>query len=378
MALLIAGMIRFIANNLYGNGLLDFIGDILLKVAGILQAGTNGSAIASSYSIAQVYNLFVTVGTALLALYTIIDIYETISSSGEWTVEGITRSFAGFLIGYLVIANGMEILSGIVNIGNILLLKFLESDALSVDVFSETDLDMAMSAITAYLSRMGITGTIRAFFILIVPWGLVWIVKLVSAFFCVERILEIMARIALAPIALAGSFARGAFSHGIQYLKKLATLAIQGALVIIIVWAGSSITATLANNGSSLLGGFGETIASVGPAIESQYPGQGLLSLYLSAYTGIFDAISTKVIGEDKTETILDGAASIFHLDYDEDEGVMLDSIASAGRKALFGDEDTGTSGMLTMSSLLFICAVQVGMLWSIVKSQSIAADVIG
>lgn len=193
-------------------------------------SGTFGPA----YSVVRaIYNSVMSIGVMLLFVYFTLSLVDKMSSD-SFTWEQLWRQFAWLLAGKFVMEHGFEILELLFQIG---MATAAQISGLGDPNVTETVID-AQAVIDAFVESFDGIWSVLAkgvmMIYLLVPWILAWIMGLAVNIICYSRVIEIYARVTLAPVALSDLFQSGTHGTGWRYLKSFLAVALQGALILII------------------------------------------------------------------------------------------------------------------------------------------------
>lgn len=192
----------------------------------------------------SVYEVLKIVGVLLMLLYLLIDVLDEVQTD-HFTVEHLIKKLISFAIALLVLQYGADILANIVYFGNVLI------DDVNVAWATGNTLTGQMGALYASLVQtdLGIFETIG---VLMQCLGVIadnivgYLLSFLSVLFvwltCFSRFIEILIRFSLAPIGMAPLVSGGAKGAGMRYIKKFASVVIQGAVIVTAVRAAAAIS----------------------------------------------------------------------------------------------------------------------------------------
>lgn len=181
------------------------------------------------------YSAISIIGFILVFLYFLIEIVEEYLQKDGFTYETFTRFCLKTIFAFLLIRNGMEIFTFVIDLGSSIFSSI--SNTTSFGEFGNSLSGMyaftkSNCPITEYLD-IG-----NAFFAAlgdilynIIPYAVVSVVKVLLVFTLYARLLEIVVRVAFAPIGMSDIFTNGRNSAGWVYLKKFIAAVLQGACV---------------------------------------------------------------------------------------------------------------------------------------------------
>jgi hypothetical protein len=205
------------------------------------QGGGRGSIVDLAKSVYEVLKI---VGVLLMLLYLLIDVLDEVQTD-HFTVEHLIKKLISFAVALLVLQYGADILANIVYFGNEL------ADDVNVAWATGNTLTGQMGALYASLVQtdLGIFETIG---VLMQCLGVIadnivgYLLSFLSVLFvwltCFSRFIEILIRFSLAPIGMAPLVSGGAKGAGMRYIKKFASVVIQGAVIVTAVRAAAAIS----------------------------------------------------------------------------------------------------------------------------------------
>lgn len=217
---------------------MDFIQDLLNA---FIQDAIGGSLIKSGKEILETYafsggtggfsvdlgisEVVLPIASVLVCIYFMIVLMDKISTDSFSTDQFITLLIK-LVFSILIIQNATEITSKILSFGK----EFLTL----VEVAGAETIESKVGELSFFESLFG-------FIIMLIPWLLSQIAKLIMYFFTFGYAIELSVRISLAPIGFADLVSGGANSNGYRYLKKLIAMAMQGGIMILILAGGAAI-----------------------------------------------------------------------------------------------------------------------------------------
>jgi len=380
----ICWMMRAVVTSAYGNENLKSMSGILQKLSEVMQ-----SMVTPGSDLENMYNVFVAFGTALLCVYLLIDLVSS-ASIAPLTPETVLRSFVRMLIGDLFLTNGFLIASGFVRLGAIYAETLLAKAGTQDFGYKADTLDTMLSAMKTYMENHLLSNAPFVMLKILIPFALIFVVRLVVLLVAVERLYEIAGRIILAPIALSAFYTRGVFDAGARYLKKILSRALQMVAIITILWGTPQLTYQMSQQNNSLLSGYKTTFDKAekdkekvvsDKANEDNKPlvVKGLTFLgdhMVDAFDWCGARVANITFGEKGEEEWIDGCNSLLHVfsdkTYNDDAatfGAILDSYETYGYNA--------SVGLTKTSTLVYLCAMQVAMIVVLFGSQSLIDDML-
>lgn len=177
----------------------------------------------------QLYNAVLPVGTALVVLYWLTEL-AGIAMRDQYTIEIMSMHMIKLIIGAVLLANGWEIMTSLQEFG----------DGLKELVTN----NMTMPGKDALAGGNAVI-QIADLILLLLPMLVMFALALISCFVLklklITRSLKLAVLFGFAPIGLA-DLAGGTHSTSMRYIKNIAALAIQGAVLTAICYAGGSLS----------------------------------------------------------------------------------------------------------------------------------------
>lgn len=249
-------------NNIYGGGIID-------DIRPWLDVGPDGNYSNMWTSIETIYDGFVVIGVLLLILYFMITILANIERD-QFTLDSMIKSTIEFLVAYIFISYGYDIILGLLAIGDDLLVtieeslansdKVLISDAqiAALDEYKTETVDSSLSILQGFLMMLYYFGN------LMIPDLLNKAGMILVYVACLSRGIEVAVRTMFCPIAIADVFKAGMHSPGIRYMKKFAAVCFQGAVIYAILLASNLIRGSLADGGAAEINGLSSMACCIG------------------------------------------------------------------------------------------------------------------
>lgn len=222
------GMWRFVYdmfNAVYGGSSIQDLG-----LNGILGMDVSQGALAAIWgTIGSVYGGIQTIGIMLVVVYFFTDIFD-LYAEDRLNAELFVRSFIKLVAGILIIQNGFNIVEGFIGMANLIF------EGLS-DGVAET---LASNHCNFnYLLQSGLWEGIGELCKIIVPYAVLSAALMIMQFFCYLRLIDILVKSFFAPIGMADIGFKGTSGSGWRYLKKLMASALQGAVMLAILFVQS-------------------------------------------------------------------------------------------------------------------------------------------
>lgn len=176
------------------------------------------------------------VASVLICIYLIVELMEKVTND-NFNTDQFIKLLIKLVFSIAVVNNASAIADTIATFGSTMTSAVAE-------VLLSTDSPMGTLSVT---SDLGFINGIIAFVILIIPWLISRLIFLIGCFMAFSYILEVNVRSLLAPIGFADLITGGSNSNGFRYLRRLIALGLQGAIMIIILAAGSSLISNVIN-----------------------------------------------------------------------------------------------------------------------------------
>ena len=196
------------------------------------------------------------IAICLVVLYFLMGMVDKLSSE-NFGMEQAIKELIKLFMGVYLVSNSLNLIVDLISLGNGILKRtqnYLLGSIPSPDLTLSSLGDSPVPALLVIVVLISI--------ILIVQWLVMLAMKAV----CVIRLVDIVVRAAMSPIALSDMFS-GSFlnSHAMNFIRSFAAVCLQGALIIIIasfVPAGMDAVLTSGDysSGMELLGAISKTI----------------------------------------------------------------------------------------------------------------------
>lgn len=248
------------AYEIYGGGVLEEVSELLSINL------FSGTYAAIGNLLTAIYNIIQPIGCILLVLYFLLELAERVQAD-SFNLEQFIRMTCKLLIGVTIMNNGLDLLKA----G----MKF--SSGVYYSIAGTVENGSANTAILqGYydgLKNAGFFKCLPYVFELLIPWLIMFLVKIVLNVIVYSRILELLGRGVFAPIGMANIFSGGFNSSGYRYFKKFVAVALQGAVIAVILLGMGQLQNIVYNTVSTLIAGGVQIIiglASIMLVIKSQ------------------------------------------------------------------------------------------------------------
>lgn len=195
----------------------------------------------------DIYNILKQIGIMLLCVYVLIEAMQK-SMNDFSNAEFLFKCFIKLGIGVIIINNGYEIATYILNIGS----EVFKLIANELGGFNSVSKGYGICEFKE-IQDMGDWLSLLYIFAYFIPWLALSVARIVAYVICWIRIFDILMRVMFAPIGMADIMLGGLDSQGFRYLKKLGASALQGAIILAIVQAQSIVQNAMYNVNSIIL-----------------------------------------------------------------------------------------------------------------------------
>ncbi len=180
-------------------------------------------------------DVIVPIATMMICIYFLLNIIDKMTSE-NFTWEQLARVLVMLVVGKFLIENSFEILTKLYAIG----IELVEMVVSALGTGSEKNADVNV-ALEAYKNmKEGKSGIMKVLwdllmmFVLLFPWLISWIMRLVVKIICYTRMIEILVRAAFSPLALSDFFQNGLSGSGWRWLKNFLAVCLQGVVIMAI------------------------------------------------------------------------------------------------------------------------------------------------
>ena len=244
-------------------GLLDIrFSDGAVSGGGVTISGTITGAISSLHAIVR--NL----GHTLVLIFFCVGIFEELSFS-QMFAEKLVRKFIFLFIAVALVTSSKDLVYGIANIGAALTSSVVEkgsaiasgervasdTEAIKQAIYNDLKNDEETTGLITYVKNTlaGFGSIFKALgyiLELFIPWLISKVCYLIISFVCWSRLIEIMLHAVLSPLMVADvARGEGMNSAAVRGIKNVFALSISGAIIILSLYIGHGISASLVNTG---------------------------------------------------------------------------------------------------------------------------------
>jgi hypothetical protein len=239
---------------IFSGGLTDSVKDIVLA-----NPATKYSA-AWNIMVNVYKTVLLPIGFALLSLHLVIGIVQQSIKLDQLTAQQFLKPFLLFIVGFMVVKNGLTILCYMINIAQGIVNEMtIGSEAAMSTMIAKANL----------LVENEVDGMITGFVLMIqlfLPWAAALILGVAVKVVCYTRIFELYLKTMLAPLGMCDVVTKGLDSNGLRFFKNYLATCLQGVVIVGIsiiyssilgsVISGSTETTILGMAGTALVMGF--------------------------------------------------------------------------------------------------------------------------
>lgn len=203
----------------------------------------------------DMYEFMKVIGVALIFLFFLIDILDEVQAD-NFTIEHLIKKLITLTVAIVVMNVGAEIFEGICEFGDAL----IKDSKTAVAKGSMDDMQRLYEEIIGVADDSGFFSNVLAFIAMIgiiienlIPYILTFVVYLLAYLVSFSRFIEILVRFAFAPIGISQLVSGGAKGPGMRYIKKFASVVLQGA-VCVMAFGSIQIIQSCANEVNALFG----------------------------------------------------------------------------------------------------------------------------
>ena len=226
----------------------------------VLAENKDGDVLWISSAMRAAYNATKVVGISLATLYFIMGLLSSIQME-SLSSDILIKKLISFTVVIVVIIYGFEIFSTIAELGDSMLTAAQKWSTIATK--ANVSNAACLNRIYAIeVASSGIQAVLMFFytgldvFLHLVPIITSLIMILAVFIYMFSRVVEIYVRFMFAPIGLATLVSGGEHSAGVKYIKKFASVVLQGAIIVIIALSTTLINSTITSGFGSVLANF--------------------------------------------------------------------------------------------------------------------------
>jgi hypothetical protein len=250
----VKGVLRLVKtwfNNIFNGGLFEAVMDNLT-----INPQTEYTSVWNTIDI--VYNRFmVPVALGIMIIWFLVAFIQKAANENV-TFESVFMAFTKLIIAKFLIEHGLDIFIqlwsfAISSIGDL-------SEKISISqggssIIDEATRNKIWHEITGldYPKEPGFWKSIPCILQLFIPWVATWALRIIVAFICYSRVIEMFLRVMVAPIALSDFMTEGLHGAGWKYLKSFLAIALQGILIFLIAVIFSKLMGSVFTNANTFM-----------------------------------------------------------------------------------------------------------------------------
>lgn len=216
--------------------LASYMGDVGINLGLVVQTLMISD---SEYRASEtVWHVLFPIGICMSLLYFLIDIYDkTTMHVRDFDMKTFLLSFAKLVISIAIITWGPHVIVALIEIGNGLILKFVQGGGTSLSNTQE----QVMRAMLDYMENMGFLGAIG----MIVGAIILQLANVIPSFLilfqAISRKLELILMVGLFPVALPDMYNGLSNSRALSYAKKFAAVCLNGMIMLAVIKISTSL-----------------------------------------------------------------------------------------------------------------------------------------
>lgn len=185
------------------------------------------------------YTSLAVIGELLCIVYGLIDMMGKVQLS-QLDGEQVFKCFIKIIIGVIIIRTGYQIITAALGIATIVFSRLQ---------YGATASPSGTSCIYDKISDMNFLDALLSAANNVLPWIVMMVATVLLQLVVWARILDLMVRVAFAPIGMADIMYGGMSSNGVKYLKKIVSASIQGAVLLAMLISYGTILAKVNSSG---------------------------------------------------------------------------------------------------------------------------------
>jgi len=190
--------------------------------------------------------VMIPIASVFVCIYFMIEVIDKLTSE-RFNAEVFIKMLMKLVFSVIIISNASAWAIKIMNFGT----------DFALAVVGEFKAETVVKIDDLFVDNLGMMDQIGMVLTLIFPFIVSFLIKIAIYFICYGRTIEMGVRSAFAPIGCADLTTGGANSNGIRYLKSLFAVALQGAVMVGIIFISSNVIGSeLSSNGALVNGAF--------------------------------------------------------------------------------------------------------------------------
>ena len=206
-----------------------------LGLSGILGLDVTSGQFASVWSTMETaYTGIKVIGLTLVIIFFFTELYD-LYAEDRLNAELFVRAFIKLVASVIIIENGFKIVEIFIGMATLIFGKLQEGTA---EAIAANHCNFEYLCQASFWMAIGELGKI------IIPYAALSVALMVMQFFCYLRLIDVFLKTLFAPIGMADLGFKGTSGNGWRYLKKLMASALQGAVMLGILFVQTMLSAS--------------------------------------------------------------------------------------------------------------------------------------
>lgn len=245
-------IVKEMFNFIFGGGMFDS----LVKVLTANPTGTDESDkifnAAWKLAVSAYDNFIVPIGLGLMIIWFLVAFMQK-ATSEQMNFDQIFLLCTKLVVAFYLMQNGLKLFADIWGLGNSLMIEFMGDSSIgdaAIDTAAKTEAWKSLTKCDSLDKLPGFWRSLGCFGQLLFPWLVAAALSGVGTFIAYSRMLEMLLRITVAPIALSDFINDGTHSAGWRYIKTFLAICLQGFVILLIARLWSAIIKGVTFSGS--------------------------------------------------------------------------------------------------------------------------------
>lgn len=232
-----------------------FSGGLFKSLVNILTANpSDGESIYNSAwdLVLKTYDTYILpVGIGLMLIWFLVAFVQK-ASSEQMNFDQLFLLFAKLIAAYYLMNHGLELFAELWGLGNSLMTSFMGDSTIANGGVTDANIALAWKDLTGetYPKTPGFWRSLGCFAQLMFPWLVCAALSGVASFIAYSRMIEMLLRMMVAPIALSDFMSEGLHGSGWRYVKTFLAICLQGLLILCIAMIYSKIVGKILTGGT--------------------------------------------------------------------------------------------------------------------------------
>lgn len=233
-----------------------FQGGLFKQLVSILTANpSDGDSIYNTaWKLAiSVYDTYIIpVGLGIMIIWFLVSFMQK-ATMEHMNWDSLFLLFVKLVAAFYLIENGLDIFAKMWGLGNSMMIELMGGEKLGDGKVTQDAINAAWESLTAgktYPDLPGFWRSLACFGQLLFPWLICAALSGVASFIAYSRMIEMLLRITVAPIALSDFMNDGLHSAGWRYVKTFLAICLQGFVILLIAKIYNSIVVEILYGGT--------------------------------------------------------------------------------------------------------------------------------